>query len=363
LIDGADGIASTAGAIICASLACLATLGDLGFEATVAAAMAAALLGFLCFNWPPAKIYLGDSGSMLIGLVVGVFSIWANLKHSATIAFAVPLAALTVPMFDSGVAIVRRVLTGRSIYSADRGHLHHRLSSRFSPKGMLLIVAGLCLLTGLCAVFSVMFRMQWIALVGTACVIVGLVLSGLFGAAESRMILQRGSRLLKSFFTRARKADETYLQQSVHLQGSTRWDEIWEALTDFSKKHSLSHLRLDLNLSYRHEGYHGEWRAVRQPERPERWSIFLPVFSRGHAVGKLEIAGRAEGSASLESLETLAVILQDLEPAVERLIAELDSTVADSTSSAVSETIRLEETPDLEGAAGVLARMDSSSYN
>src|SRR5262249_42123223 len=79
LIDGMDGLLSTVGAIICVSLAGMAVLCDRWTEACVAVALAAALVGFLCYNFPPASIFLGDSGSMLVGLVVGVLAILSSL--------------------------------------------------------------------------------------------------------------------------------------------------------------------------------------------------------------------------------------------------------------------------------------------
>ncbi len=302
----------------------MALVGNLAFEGIVAAAMSAALIGFLCFNWPPAKIYLGDAGSMLIGLVVGVFAIWANLKGSTTIAFAVPIAALTIPLFDSVVAILRRLLTGRSIYSPDRGHLHHQLATRFSPRMMLLIVGSLCLLTGTGAVLSILLHQQWIALAGAAIVILGLVGSGLFGHAEMRMLAGRMASFGSSLLTRAHHADDVIREQTHQLQGSRRWDQIWSTLAEFAQRHRLCRLRLDLNLSWQHEGYHGEWRTVRQPDRAERWMIHLPVLSQGRLVGKLEVAGRIMGSSSFQSMESLASLLQDLQPLVDRLYAELE---------------------------------------
>src|SRR5690606_34845846 len=129
LLDGADAMASTVGAIISGGLAvlCVQTGNPLG--AVVAAALSGALIGFLFYNRPPATIYLGDAGSMVIGLFVGVISIWGAVKGSALVSFA-PMMVLTLPLFDSAVAILRRVLTGRGIFATDRGHLHHRLLDR-----------------------------------------------------------------------------------------------------------------------------------------------------------------------------------------------------------------------------------------
>src|SRR5205807_323940 len=130
LIDGMDGLLGSVGGIICASLAVMAFLNAQYQASIIAIALAGSLVGFLWYNFPPASIFLGDCGSMLIGLVVGVLAIESSLKGPATVALAVPAALLVIPIFDTSTAILRRTLTGRSIFTTDRGHLHHCLQGR-----------------------------------------------------------------------------------------------------------------------------------------------------------------------------------------------------------------------------------------
>ena len=112
--------------------------------AVVAAVFVGSLLGFLPFNYPPAKMFLGDAGSMLIGLVVGSLAIGGTMKGPATVAMAAPLAIWALPIFDSVAAILRRKLSGRSIYATDRGHLHHRLMAVFGKNTRVLAVVAVC---------------------------------------------------------------------------------------------------------------------------------------------------------------------------------------------------------------------------
>ena len=155
LIDGMDGLLGCVGSIICGCLAAMALMNGHFHVAAIAAAMAGSLLGFLCFNFPPATIFLGDCGSMLIGLVVGVLAIESSLKGPATVALASPMALLVIPILDTSAAIVRRKLTGRSIYTTDRGHLHHVLLRRgLSNRGVLLLVGGLSVVASVAAFFS-----------------------------------------------------------------------------------------------------------------------------------------------------------------------------------------------------------------
>ena len=127
LIDGMDGLLGIVGGIALVSLAVIVAMTGYVFEATVALALAGAVIGFLWWNLPPASVYMGDSGSMLIGLVIGAVAIPTSLKGPATVALSAPLAILVLPMFDTTAAVIRRKLTGRGLATADRGHLHHVL--------------------------------------------------------------------------------------------------------------------------------------------------------------------------------------------------------------------------------------------
>ncbi len=110
--------------------------------AVVAIALAGALAGFLVHNLPPASIFLGDSGSMVIGLVVGILGVQSTLKTSATLSITAPLVVMTFPMFDTVLAIVRRRLTGRRFDAADRQHIHHRLLDRGMNPWLVLAIIG-----------------------------------------------------------------------------------------------------------------------------------------------------------------------------------------------------------------------------
>ena len=102
---------------------------------------------------------------MFIGLVLGTIALRSTLKEAATVAFAGPLAILAIPFFDSLAAILRRKLTGRSLYSTDRGHIHHRLLTRgLSHPQAVMVIGGLCLITGGGSLASVFFNREWIGM-------------------------------------------------------------------------------------------------------------------------------------------------------------------------------------------------------
>lgn len=144
LIDGIDGLASGLGLFL------FLTLGFVGWSAGqlevawVCFSLAGALLGFLCFNFPPAKIFLGDGGAYLIGLIVATVSLSSANKGAIMATLLVTIIALGLPIMDTTFAILRRVIRGFPIFKADSDHIHHRLqhsglSKRRIVLGMYLI--------------------------------------------------------------------------------------------------------------------------------------------------------------------------------------------------------------------------------
>jgi UDP-GlcNAc:undecaprenyl-phosphate/decaprenyl-phosphate GlcNAc-1-phosphate transferase len=192
LIDGVDGLASSIGIIMSVTIGFMAWLGGHIVDAYCALALAGALAGFLVYNRPPARIYLGDAGSMLIGLILGTLAIRSSLKGPATVALAAPVTVWAVLFFDVGIAILRRKLTGQSIYATDRAHLHHLLLKRGYTAGRVVLVIGLlCIICALAAVASVVWDSELVALGIAAAVLATLVLTRSFGHSECRLLAQR----------------------------------------------------------------------------------------------------------------------------------------------------------------------------
>ncbi|MBR5152739.1 MAG: undecaprenyl/decaprenyl-phosphate alpha-N-acetylglucosaminyl 1-phosphate transferase [Clostridia bacterium] len=150
LIDGLDGLAVGVSSIASMSLLALTIISNSPNVAILTAAVAGAGFGFLPYNFNPAKIFMGDTGALFLGFILACISVEGFLKLSAIISFAVPLLVLGLPIFDTVFAIFRRILTGRSPMSPDRGHLHHRLldmgfSQRQTVAILYTMTAALCL--------------------------------------------------------------------------------------------------------------------------------------------------------------------------------------------------------------------------
>ena len=127
LIDGVDGLAAGVVAIVAATLLLAAINRGETDIVILAGALIGACIGFLFFNWHPARVFMGDSGSNFLGFTLAALSVLSVAKGAIVLALVVPLAALAIPIVDTAWAIVRRRLRGRSIATPDTEHLHHRL--------------------------------------------------------------------------------------------------------------------------------------------------------------------------------------------------------------------------------------------
>src|SRR5271170_4582826 len=154
LIDGMDGLAGGIGLMLMCLLASVGTGVHSGFPMLLSAGVAGALLGFLRFNYPPAKIHMGDGGAYFLGFLIGILSIVNSHKGTVAAALIAPLFALALPIVDVSLAILRRGLRGLPLFRPDQKHIHHRLItlgiSRERTLLNLYTVSLLCLFLALC---------------------------------------------------------------------------------------------------------------------------------------------------------------------------------------------------------------------
>jgi len=129
LIDGLDGLAAGVGAIGSFTIAFLALQAGYMDTAYIFGVLCAAIIGFLPYNFNPASIFMGDTGAMFIGYIIGAFSVDGAVKTAATMSLLVPAIVLGLPIMDTAFAIARRYHNGVPIFSPDKGHIHHRLLS------------------------------------------------------------------------------------------------------------------------------------------------------------------------------------------------------------------------------------------
>ena len=153
LIDGLDGLAAGVSAIASVTILLVALKQNFLLVTILTAALAGAAAGFLFYNSHPAKIFMGDSGSMFFGFMLAGISVIGAVKSTATITLIVPILALGLPILDTTFAIVRRYRGGKPIFQPDKGHLHHRLLSLgFTHKQAVLLMYVISAILGMSAV-------------------------------------------------------------------------------------------------------------------------------------------------------------------------------------------------------------------
>ena len=324
LIDGADGLAGSVGVMLCLSILVIALHLNHMAEAAVAAAMVGALVGFLIFNLPPASIFLGDAGSMLIGLVTGALAIFGSYKGAATVAFMAPLAIWSIPILDSALAVIRRKLTGQSIYATDRGHLHHCLQTLgYRGWRLVLFTAAMCAVTGVAAVISVYRNNDFVAVIGVGVVIASLVAGRIFGYAEFKLIVAR-TRLFAHLLNRiwpggSKGARHTH----VSLQGNRDWEPLWRQIVEIAETGGLTQVHLNLNAPWLHESFYARWDAEKaQGEHPMLWRAEAPLSVNERNIGRLVVAGPADAGEVGLAFARLGEMVDSLEEQLERLSAD-----------------------------------------
>ena len=327
LLDGMDGMAGTIGLILVSAIAFLAHLTGSQDVEVVAVAFAGCLLGFLGHNLPPARIFLGDAGSMLIGLVVGSLSIEASLKGAGTVLLAAPLAICTIPVLDSFAAIVRRKLTGRSIFSTDRGHLHHHLLNRLGcNRRALRYVVMLCSVTACAALASVFMHNDLIALITCLGVLGVMIATNTFGRAETALLVKHAGRFGRSLVRPGETADRMKASDTFHLQGNRPWGMLLESFVEAGEKYELVRLRVDINVPSIHEIFSAVWRSEGSPEAEEVWILQMPLKVNGQIAGRLDISGRRDGEFPCDEVEGLLELAEEFEMMVANLVAEVTET-------------------------------------
>ena len=306
LIDGLDGLAGGVAFIGVGTNFVLAVARGDVLLALFMSALAGAVLGFLVFNFNPASIFMGDTGSMFLGFVLAVVSIKTSSKAGTAVAMLVPIIAMGVPIMDTLLAVIRRSVLGRPLFSADRDHIHHRLMSRvaLSHRNAVLVLYGICVLFALTALGLAYANsvQTGLLLVGVAIVVTVLVRKlGYFSQAEGAA-------------NQATRRRNTALRQVVRdatdgLSRAGTAAEMWEALQPLPEELGLCRLRLELA---------GEGNGERQAfERTREAGRALPVQVRaevrsGQQVYGLLEASWADGRAEVNRDEELALeILAD----------------------------------------------------
>jgi UDP-GlcNAc:undecaprenyl-phosphate GlcNAc-1-phosphate transferase len=245
LIDGLDGLASGVGVLMAATMAAAGLLLH-HVELTIASMLlCGALLGFLRYNLAPASIFLGDSGSLTIGFMLGCCSIlWSNQQHTVTGKLA-PVVVFAVPLLDLALSVLRRALRGVPLFSPDRGHIHHRLLARgLSTRRSVLF---LCAATLLACSFGLLLSLDsdfvGVMAIGAVVSIVLISIQQLryaeFGAVASLWRQFSWRRSTSSYIAL------TNFKQALAVTGGS--EEYWKLLKGACREFGFCHIKLVVN--------------------------------------------------------------------------------------------------------------------
>ena len=189
LIDGLDGLAAGVSTIAALTILLVALQQNFLVVAVLTAALAGGAVGFLQYNFNPAEIFMGDTGSMFLGYMLAAISILGAVKSAATIALVVPIVALGLPIMDTTFAIIRRYNSGQPIFKPDKGHLHHRLLAMgLTQKQAVLLMYVISGCLGLSAIALTEVNLGFAAVI-----ILTIVILAIVGAKKVGVLKQANS--------------------------------------------------------------------------------------------------------------------------------------------------------------------------
>ncbi len=323
LIDGLDGLAGGVAIIAVGLIFVVSKYRPDDLMCLFMASLGGALLGFLLYNFNPATIFMGDTGSMFLGFVLASTAITSSQKSSTTVAMLVPIIGLGLPIADTLLAMVRRALRGRPLFSADKDHIHHRLLALgLSHRQAVLVLYGVCL------AFAGAAWGLTRAKGGPAAAILAVL-----GAASVALL-----RLLGYLATDpvSRSLDAQLRERNLRLRGQLKGitdalrnlseiDAGWEVVKPLAPALDLHEMTLTLVLSE----VDGETtRSVHLWRSSHAVSPYaVPCLARFDLVGTGELAGADLGALDLMWRDGRREMGRDDEIFLERLTSELAATL------------------------------------
>jgi UDP-GlcNAc:undecaprenyl-phosphate/decaprenyl-phosphate GlcNAc-1-phosphate transferase len=267
LVDGLDGLCAGMGLVATLALFTAAMIHGNHPLAYVTFPLAGALLGFLCYNVAPATVFLGDSGALLIGFLLGCYGMLWSQKTSTLLSMLVPLLALSIPLLDVSLSVLRRFLRNQPIFSADRGHIHHRLIDRgLSPRQAVWVLYLFAALAASLALLASSFGWEYQGFVILAFAVVAWV--GIRKLRYPEFDLA-GRLLFRGEFQRAMNVRLKIESVASSLERAATSDQWWDTLVQ-----SLGPLGL---IAIRWTSAAGVREQRRGTPAPSAWSFRVPL--------------------------------------------------------------------------------------
>ncbi|HXJ56977.1 MAG TPA: MraY family glycosyltransferase [Verrucomicrobiae bacterium] len=246
LIDGIDGLAGGIALMLMGLLACFGFTHD-PFSLLLTVGAAGAILGFLCYNFPPAKIYMGDGGAYFLGFLIGALTITSSHKGTIAAGLIAPLFALALPIADVLLAILRRGLQGLPIFRPDRKHIHHRLVEfGLTRRGAVLVLYGLSLSCSVLALVVFWSRGQLAPILVGALFLLFFFSARLFGFVKDWHAIGRELGISLSLRKETRYALTLCEWLELEAERCESLQELWTTYLFITRKLGLAQVKLVL---------------------------------------------------------------------------------------------------------------------
>jgi UDP-GlcNAc:undecaprenyl-phosphate GlcNAc-1-phosphate transferase len=339
LIDGLDGLAAGSALFSTVTVFLIALNGHF-LVAVLTITLAGAILGFLRFNFNPATIFLGDSGSLFIGFMLGAFALVGAQKTSTIVAVAIPVVSFGLPILETAISIIRRFLNGQPLFTADRGHIHHKLLEKgFSQRQAVIILYGVSAICGLLSLFLLTpggGSTGIVLVVLGVGVWIGVQRLGYHEFFELGRIAQRTMEQKRSIINNVaiRKATE-------ELSKAKSDEDVYEILRRAFATNEFDGFRLIIapgrldrrkswrgyDNPYRNEDHCYEWnKSVQETIKAPEWTLTLDLISGNHQQLGYFLVYRAYSEKScLVDVNLLVSVFQTaLVEAIARILAHED---------------------------------------
>ena len=346
LIDGIDGLAAGVGLFATLTTLIAGLLqGHFGL-ALATAPLAGALCGFLRYNFNPASIFLGDCGSLPLGFLLGAYGVvWSN-KSATLLGMTAPLMALSIPLADTALAIVRRLLRGAPLFGADRNHIHHRLLERgLTPRRAALLLYGVC---GLGATLSLLVSLARGQHAGLVIVLFCAVAWG--GIQQLGYVeLDVAGRLFHPrTFHRVMDAQIRLRALEQALSGAVTVDDCWRAVRRASADLGFQNLQMRLDHTFFEESF-GKGAA-------KGWTVHIPISENEY----IQLGHGSDNPVAPLVVEPFAELLRrSLEPRLSEFHAGLPPDAPVRIVRSAAATAALTANPESTPARSASASMSS----
>ncbi len=303
LIDGLDGLAAGISAITCAAIAVFAFYHNQMVMCVLMLGLLGSLTGFLFYNFSPARIFMGDCGSMFLGFILASSSVMCAIKSGTIVSLALPAIALGLPIFDTFFSMLRRYLDRWGIMSPDRSHVHHRLLDMgLRQRHVVLTMYLVTILVAGFGMFMMISRGAGTIVIFASEIILLVLFFRAVGAIRLREVVAR-FKYHKFILKEAQKDIGIFEDTHLKFRKSVFFNQWWRAITDAAEKDGFLELSLRVTvgsgkthtfvwISKQNNGGQLEEISLRLPMGRRRFNMPVDIEAKIAVNGSLETVGR-----------------------------------------------------------------------